>query len=94
MEIYSLEDMGKECGVKGGTILAYIKYCVTYNIDIPSPIPYAKFKFPNDKSEYIYEKSDAMIIISMFKNKKRGEMAEYNYINNYGKSFREKYPKK
>lgn len=93
MEIYGLEDMGKECGVHGGTVLAYIKYCVMYNIDVPAPIPYAKFKYADYKSEYVYKKDDALIIIEMFKNKKRGEMSEYNYINNYGKAFREKYPK-
>ena len=44
-------------------------------------------------SKYIFTKEDADKIIEMFKNKKHGEMAEYNYKHCWGKKIRDKYPR-
>lgn len=82
---YTLEDIGKECGVKAGTILEFIKYKIEKGDEMPAPIPY-------QRQVYVYTEMDALFIINEFKNKKYGEMAEYSYKRNYGKKFREKYP--
>lgn len=84
---YDLQEIAHECGVAKGTILAFIKYHIEKGTEMPTPIPY-------QRSYYVYDEEGANKIIEMFKNKKRGEMADYNYRHNYGKSFREKYPRK
>ena len=84
MKVYNLKDIAKECGVKEGSILSYIKYCIETKKDIPSPIPY-------QRSYYVYDEKSAKKIAEMFKNKKRGEMAEYNYKHNWGRKYRSKY---
>lgn len=87
MKTYNLKDMAKECGVGEGTILAFIKYRIEYNLPVPNPIPY-------QKNYYVYEEKDAKEIMELFRNKKHGEMAEYNYKHNWGKSYREKNKRK
>lgn len=84
MEKYTAEDISKECGVSGGAIIAFLKYRIEYGLEVPSPIPY-------EKSKYTFTKEDAQTIATLFKTRKKGEMSEYNYRHNYGKSFREKY---
>ena len=78
--------IAEKCGVKKNSIISYIKYCILYGIEIPQPIPY-------QSSKYVYNIEDADKIADMFKNKKRGEMAEYNYKYSWGKKIREKYPR-
>ena len=84
---YDTAYIAEKCGVRKSTIVSYIKYCAEYGIKIPQPIPY-------QSSKYVFTKEDADTIIEMFKNKKRGEMAEYNYKHCWGKKIREKYPRK
>lgn len=84
MEKYTAEDIGRECGVSAGAIIAFLKYRIEYGLDVPSPLPY-------EKAKYTFTKEDAMTIANLFKTRKKGEMAEYNYNHNYGKAFREKY---
>ena len=74
------------CEVKRGSIVSYIKYCAESGIEIPNPVPY-------QSSKYVYTIEDAKTIAEMFRNKKRGEMAEYNYKHCWGKKIREKYPR-
>lgn len=74
------------CRVKRGSIVSYIKYCAESGIEIPNPVPY-------QSSKYVYTIEDAKTIAEMFRNKKRGEMAEYNYKHCWGKKIREKYPR-
>lgn len=85
-QTYDLEYIAKQCNVKSGAIRAYIKYCVEYGIEIPSPIPYSK-------TIYTYTKENADKIAQMFKNKKRGEMAQYNYDHNWGAGYRNRHKK-
>lgn len=85
-KIYDVNYIAEQCGVKKGSIVSYVKYCAESGIEIPQPIPY-------QSSKYVYSKQDADIIAEMFKNKKRGEMAEYNYKHCWGKKIREKYPR-
>lgn len=82
--MWKLEDIAKECGVKKDAILAFIKYRIEYNMPVPQPEPY-------QKSKYVYSEESAKDIINLFKNKKYGEMSDYNYKHRYGKAFREKY---
>ena len=84
MEKYTAKDIGRECGVGEGAIIAFLKYRIEYGLEVPSPIPY-------EKSKYTFTKEDARTIANLFKTRKKGEMAEYNYNHNYGKAFREKY---
>jgi hypothetical protein len=84
---YDTAYIAEKCGVRKSTIVSYIKYCAEYGIEIPQPIPY-------QSSKYVFTKEDADTITEMFKNKKRGEMAEYNYKHCWGKKIREKYPRK
>ena len=84
MKTYGLEDIGKMCGVKGGSISNFIKYCIEVGRDVPNPIPY-------QKNYYTYDEESALKIAEMFKNKKRGEMADFNYRHNWGSKFRDKY---
>ena len=74
--MYKLEDIAKECEVQKDAILAFIKYRIEYNMPVP---------------KYVYSDESAKEIIELFKNKKYGEMSEYNYNHRYGKAFREKY---
>lgn len=83
---YDINYIADKCNVKKGSIISYIKYCFEYGISIPEPIPYQSTK-------YTYTKENADKIAEMFKNKKRGEMAEYNYKHSWGKKIREKYPR-
>ena len=83
---YDVNYIAEQCGVKKGSIVSYIKYCAETGIEIPTPIPY-------QSSKYVYRKEDADIIAEMFRNKKRGEMAEYNYKHCWGKKIRDKYPR-
>ena len=69
---YDVNYIAEQCGVKRGSIVSYVKYCSEAGIEIPQPIPY-------QSSKYVYSKQDADKIIEMFRNKKRGEMAQYNY---------------
>ena len=82
--MYKLEDIAKECGVQKDAILAFIKYRIEYNMPVPQPEPY-------QSSKYVYSDESAKEIIELFKNKKYGEMSEYNYNHRYGKAFREKH---
>lgn len=86
MNKYSLKDIAAECGVGEGAILAYIKYRIESGLEVPNPIPY-------QRSYYVYDEEGAKTIIELFKNKKRGEMAEYNYKHNWGKDYRAKHPR-
>lgn len=86
MEKYDVNYIAEQCGVKRGSIVSYLKYCALSGIEVPQPIPY-------QSSKYVYTKQDADKIAEMFKNKKRGEMAEYNYKHCWGKKIREKYPR-
>ena len=86
MDKYDIDYIAEQCGVKRGSIVSYLKYCALSGIDVPQPIPY-------QSSKYVYTKQDADKIAEMFKNKKRGEMAEYNYKYCWGKKIREKYPR-
>ena len=72
MDKYNVDYIAEQCGVKKGSIVSYLKYCALSGIEVPQPIPY-------QSSKYVYTKQDADKIAEMFKNKKRGEMAEYNY---------------
>lgn len=83
---YDVNYIASACGVYKNSIINYIKYCVEYGIEVPQPIPY-------QSSKYIFTKEDADKIIEMFKNKKHGEMAEYNYKHCWGKKIRDKYPR-
>ena len=85
-KIYDVNYIAEQCGVKRGSIVSYVKYCAEEGINIPKPIPY-------QSSKYVYTKQDADTIAEMFKNKKRGEMAEYNYKHCWGKKIRDKYPR-
>lgn len=86
MEKFTIKDIAERCGVKPCAVLSFIKYCLEVGKEIPSPIPY-------QRQYYVYTSDDANTIIDMFKNKKRGEMAEYNYKHNWGKGYQAKYPK-
>ena len=83
---YDVNYIATQCGVKRGSIVSYVKYRAEAGIEIPQPIPY-------QSSKYVYTEDDANKIIEMFRNKKRGEMAEYNYKHCWGKKIREKYPR-
>lgn len=87
MKTYKLKDIANICNVGEGAILNFIKYCVETGKDIPNPIPY-------QRSYYTYDAEAANKIVEMFKNKKRGEMAEYNYKHNWGSKYRDKYKRK
>ncbi|MGM9543563.1 MAG: hypothetical protein ACI3T9_01135 [Romboutsia timonensis] len=84
MKTCNLKDIAMKCGVGEGAILNFIKYCIETGKEIPGPIPY-------QRSYYTYDEESANKIAEMFKNKKRGEMAEYNYKHNWGKKYRSKY---
>lgn len=85
--IMTLDDIAKRCNVKSGAIRSFIKYCIETKKELPAPIPY-------QRQHYTYTKENAETIIKMFKSKKRGEMAEFNYRYSWGKAFQSKYPRK
>ena len=83
---FTLKDIAEMCNVGEGAILAFIKYRIETGQSVPNPIPY-------QRSYYVYNENNAKMIADMFKNKKRGEMAEYNYKHNWGSKFRSKHPR-
>lgn len=86
MKTYTTKDIALECNVTEASIIAFLKYRRESNLPIPSTIAYSKPK-------YNYTKKDANLIIKLFKSKKRGEMAKYNYKYNWGSAYREKHQK-
>lgn len=86
MKTYTSKYISEQCGVSEASIIAFLKYRRESNLPIPNTIAYSKPK-------YSYTKKDANLIIKLFKSKKRGEMAKYNYKYNWGSAYREKHQK-
>lgn len=87
-KLFTAKDIAVDCDVTENTIIHFIKFCNTTGyIELPDPVPYAK-------SKYTYTELDSIYIIKMFKNKKRGAMAEYNLKHKWGAKVRKKYKNK
>lgn len=74
---YTIKDISVSLGVGRDTVRRFINYCEeTKAYTLPEPIrgPY---------NAYIYTKESAEEVMYLFKNKKHGEMAQYN-IEHWG----------
>lgn len=73
----TITDMSKQLKVGRDSLRRFINYCEeTQAYTLPEHIrgPY---------NAYIYTKEDSEVVMNLFKNKKHGEMAEYN-IKHWG----------
>lgn len=86
-EIWTINDMVNYSGINRQALRHYIYYRYENQMEMPEMVRSYKLR-----TKFNYSRPGALQIIEWYKNKKWGEMRDYNRKHCYSNSFKEKYP--